>query len=243
MFSKQITTIVFDLDDTLRYSDPHAHNFFCDFAETLGGPFNREQRRAAQRWEHRYWANSDDLLADIEIFTQGSEAFWLNYSQRHLQALGFQPTEAGRLAPVAHTHMRDNYKPVSRVHAETIGALKEFRNYGYLLGVITNRSKPIYSEMYTIGLDLHFDFYLTGSQLGAYKPRKEIFENLVAFTGHSKDELLYIGDNYYADVVGARSAGIEAALLNWNDLYADVDCPSIRSIPELLPLLQPQFVS
>ena len=243
MFSKQISTIIFDLDDTLRFNDPHAHNFFCDFAEKLSDPFDKERRRAAQRWEHQYWASSDDLQADIETHTQGSEAFWLNYSKRHLQALGFPPLEAEHLAPLAHAHMRHRYKPVSRVHAETIEALNEFRNYGYLLGVITNRSKPIYNEMHEIGLDLHFDFYLTGSQLGAYKPRKEIFENLVAFTGHSKDELLYVGDNYYADVLGARNAGIEAALLNWNGLYSDVDCTSIRKIPELLTLLQPQFVS
>ena len=243
MFSKQITTIVFDLDDTLRYNEPHAHNFFCDFAETLSEAFNQEQRRAAQRWEHQYWASSDDLLADIETYSEGTEAFWMNYSQRHLQALGFSPAEAEHLAPLAHAHMRDVYQPVSRVHTQTIDALNELQNNGYLLGVITNRSRPIYSEMHEIGLDLHFDFYLTGSQLGAYKPRKEIFENLVAFTGHSKDELLYIGDNYYADVLGARNAGIESALLNWNGLYEDMDCPTIRAITDLLPLLQPQFVS
>ncbi len=243
MFSKQITTIVFDLDDTLRYNDPHAHNFFCDFAETLGGPSDKEKRRNAQMWEHQYWASSDDLRNDIETYTQGTEEFWLNYSRRHLQALGFQLAEVERLAPLAHAHMRDVYEPVSRVRPETIQSLEELRTSGYLLGVITNRSKPIYDEMHEIRLDLHFDFYLTGSQLGAYKPRKEIFENLLSFTGHSKDELLYIGDNYYADVLGARNARIEAALLNWNGLYNDMDCTSIRTIPELLPLLQPQFVS
>jgi HAD superfamily hydrolase (TIGR01549 family) len=243
MFSKQITTVIFDLDDTLRYNDPHAHNFFCDFAATLGGPTDPEKRRGAQRWEHQYWASSDNLLADIQTYTEGTEAFWRNYSRRHLLALGFQPDEAERVAPLAHNHMRDSYKPVNHVLPETIEALRELRASGYLLGVITNRSKPIYNEMHEIGLDLHFDFYLTGSQLGAYKPRKEIFEKLVAFTGHSKDELLYIGDNYYADVLGARNAGIESALLNWNGLYNDMDCPSIRAIPELLPLLQPQFVS
>lgn len=243
MFSKQITTIVFDLDDTLRYNDPHAHNFFCDFAETLGGPSDKEKRRGAQRWEHQYWASSDDLLGDIQAYTEGTEAFWLNYNRRHLQALGFQQSEAERLAPLAHAHMRDTYKPISRVHPETIGSLNELRAAGFLLGLITNRSKPIYNEMHEIGLDLHFDFYLTGSQLGAYKPRKEIFENLVAFTGHSKDELLYIGDNYYADVLGARNAGIECALLNRNGLYSDMDCTTIHSIPELLPLLSAVFVS
>lgn len=243
MFSKQITTIVFDLDDTLRYNDPHAHDFFCDFADTLGGPFDAEKRRNAQLWEHQYWASSQDLLSDIETHTEGTEAFWLNYSRRHLAALGFQHADAERLAPLAEAHMRDVYKPVSRVRPQTITSLGELRNSGYLLGVITNRSKPIYGEMHEIGLDLHFDFYLTGSQLGAYKPRKEVFDNLVAFTGHSKDELLYIGDNYFADVLGARNAGVEAALLNWNGLYRDVDCATIQAIPELLPLLQPQFVS
>lgn len=243
MFSKQITTLVFDLDDTLRYNDPHAHNFFCDFADTLGSPSTRGQRRSAQRWEHEYWASSTDLLSDIRAYTEGTDAFWLNYSRRHLQALGFDPSEAERLAPAAQAHMRENYRPVSHVRPETIQALKEMRAAGYSLGLITNRSKPIYNEMHETGLDLHLDFYLTGSQLGAYKPRKEIFENLVAFSGHSSGELLYIGDNYYADVLGARNAGIEAVLLNWNGLYSDVDCTEIRSIPELLPLLQPQFVS
>lgn len=243
MFSKQITTIVFDLDDTLRYNDPHAHNFFSDFALSLGGTFITEQRKAAQRWEHQYWAGSNELLLDIEKFTEGSESFWLNYSQRHLHALGFPSADAERFAPLAHAHMRDNYQPESRVHPETIQSLEELRADGYLLGVITNRSKPIYNEMHEIGLDLHFDFYLTGGQLGAFKPRKEIFENLVAFTGYPKEELLYVGDNYYADILGARNAGIESALLNWNGLYRDVDCTTIQSIPELLPLLQPQFVS
>ncbi len=243
MFSKQISTIVFDLDDTLRYNDPHAHDFFCDFADTIGSPFDAEQRKNAQLWEHRYWASSDDLLGDIEMHTEGTEAFWLNYSRRHLAAIGFKPADAENLAPLAHAHMRDAYNPVSRVRPETIKSLEELRTFGYLLGVITNRSKPIYGEMHEIGLDLHFDFYLTGSQLGAYKPRKEIFENLVAFTGHSKDELLYVGDNYYADVLGARNAGIDAALLNWNGMYSDLDCTTIQAISELLPLLQPQFAS
>jgi len=42
-----IRTIVFDLDDTLRYNEPHAHAFISDFAETLRGrPLTPEERRA-----------------------------------------------------------------------------------------------------------------------------------------------------------------------------------------------------
>jgi putative hydrolase of the HAD superfamily len=240
---KTITTIVFDLDDTLRFNDPHAHSFFCDYAESLSKPLNLEQRRASQRWEHSYWATSDDLLADLKAFGEGNETFWLNYSQRHLLALGLDPDEAQQLAPQAHAHMHQNYKPTSRVHPETLLALQTLRSSGYHVGLLTNRPKPAHAEMHAIGLDTYLDFFLTGSQLGAYKPHKENFENLRKFLNISTGEMIYVGDNYYADVVGARNAGVLPILLNWNGLYADVDCLEIKSIPELLTILQPEAIS
>ncbi|MEX1071654.1 MAG: HAD family hydrolase [Anaerolineales bacterium] len=230
--------IVFDLDDTLRYNDPHAHGFFCDYAETLVDRLTLEQRRTSQRWEHTYWASSIDLQTDIETFQQGSDEFWLNYSKRHLQALGLPADTAQTHASSLHAHMRDNYEPKSRVRPETLQALRSLKEAGHSLGVITNRSKPIHTEMHDLGLDHYLDFYLTAAQLGAYKPRREIFDNLLKFISRSADEIIYVGDNYYADVLGARNAGIRPILLNWNGLYSDVDCEEIKSLAELPNILQ-----
>lgn len=238
-----ITAVVFDLDDTLRYNDPHAHTFFCDFAETLGKPLTTEQRRASQVWEHKYWANSADLITDNETYAHGGEEFWLNYSQRHLRVLGFADREAANFGPQVHAHMRDQYQPQSRVRPEAIETLRQLRLAGTTLGVITNRTKHIHAEMHSLGLDHHLDFYLTAAQLGAYKPQREIFDNLLRFIGHSAEDLIYVGDNYFADVQGARNAGIRPILLNWNDLYADADCEEIRSLAELPALLQLETVS
>jgi HAD superfamily hydrolase (TIGR01549 family) len=240
---KDITTIVFDLDDTLRFNEPHSHGFFCDYAENLSKPLNLEQRRASQRWEHSYWATSDDLVADLKAFGEGSEGFWLNYSQRHLQALEFNLERAQQLSAQVHAHMRANYKPISCVQPETILALQTLRSSGYHVGLLTNRPKPAHAEMHAIGLDTYLDFFLTGSQLGAYKPHKEIFENLLKFLNISAGEMIYVGDNYYADVLGARNAGVLPILLNWNGLYSDVDCIEISSVSGLLGILQPKVVS
>ncbi len=241
--ARNITTIVFDLDDTLRFNEPRANSFFCDYAESLGQPFNLEQRRASQRWEHSYWATSDELVADLKAFGEGGEAFWLNYSQRHLQALDFNIEKAQQLAAQVHAHMHQNYKPVSRVHPETLWALQTLQDAGYKVGLLTNRPKPAHAEMHAIGLDTYLDFFLTASQLGASKPNKEIFENLLKFLNIAAGEMIYVGDNYYADVIGARNAGILPILLNWNGLYVDVDCLEIKSIPELLTILQPEAIS
>ncbi|MEX1247090.1 MAG: HAD family hydrolase [Anaerolineales bacterium] len=240
---EHITTIVFDLDDTLRYNDPHPHHVFCDYAETLGAPLSRGQRREAQRWEHRYWASSEELHKDIETYEEGSEAFWLNYGRRHLLALGFPEAQAEELAPGVNAHMRENYNPTGRLHADTLPTLSALRASGYSLGLTTNRPKVIHSEMHALGLDLYMDFYLTAGQLGAYKPRKEIFENLLKFIRRSADEVLYIGDNYFADILGARNAGVQSILLNSNGVYEDVDCLAIRSLSELSAILGAQPVS
>ena len=239
----RIRTVVFDWDDTLRTNDPHAHPFFCDYVEAMLKPLDAETRRAAQLWEHRYWATSPDQLNDFVAHEEMSEMFWLNYSRRHLLALGLSEQEAEPLAPAAHAHMRENYKPANRLHPHTLETLEHLRAEGYALGVITNRSRAIYSDMHQLGLDLHFDFYLTGGQLGAYKPQREIFEKLLNFIRQPANEVLYVGDNYYADVLGARNAGLPAVLLNWSGLYADLDCPSIQSLSELAEVLQLESVS
>lgn len=240
--SNKITTVVFDLDDTLRYNHPHAHAFFCDYAESLSEPFSAEQRRASQRWEHSYWATSADLVTDLKSFGEGSEKFWLNYSQRHLQALQFDEEKARAFAAQVHAHMRQNYKPASRVHAETLQALHSLKSAGYHVGLLTNRPKPAHAEMHAIGLDTYLDFFLTASQLGAFKPHKEIFENLLKFLNIPASEMIYVGDNYYADVLGARNAGVEPVLLNWDALYEKVDCLEVKSIADLLTILQPETV-
>ncbi len=139
--------------------------------------------------------------------------------------------------------MRENYKPVSRVHSETLQALQALQNAGYRVGLLTNRPKPAHAEIHAIGLDIYLDFFLTASQLGAFKPHKEIFENLLKFLNIPASEMIYVGDNYYADVLGARNAGVEPVLLNWDGLHSNADCLEIKTIPELLGVLQPEVVS
>lgn len=238
-----ITTIVFDLDDTLRYSQPHAHQFACDFAETLlGRPLTPDERRVGQRWEHRYWASSDDLRADVAKYGESTNEFWLNYSRRNLLAMGFSPEQAKQEAPKLNAYMREHYNPVSLIHPETAATLAELRRRGYQVGLLTNRPRPIHREMHEFALDLHMDFFLTASQLGAFKPRKEIFLRLLDFLGLPREQVLYVGDNYYADILGARNAGLQCLLLNWNKLYEDPDCDQIESITELLSIFEPETV-
>ena len=51
--------------------------------------------------------------------------------------------------------------------------------------------------------------------------------------GCGPESAAYIGDNYYADVVGARAAGLHPVLIDPLGIFPDAGCDTIRSLSEL----------
>jgi putative hydrolase of the HAD superfamily len=54
----------------------------------------------------------------------------------------------------------------------------------------------------------------------------------------SAHETIYIGDNYYADVVGARRAGLRPVLYDPQGVFPEADCAIIKSFDELNSILK-----
>ncbi|MDH3943757.1 MAG: HAD family hydrolase [Anaerolineae bacterium] len=232
-----ITTILFDLDDTLRHNDPKGHNFFWDFAESLGAPASEEDRRRAQKWAFQYWADSEHLLDDLKIHGRGEEAFWHNYTMRHLMELGCTPEQAEELTPQIREHFDENYDPDDIVLPEARKALDDLHEAGYTLAVVTNRNEPVQEYVEELGLGSYFDFTLAGGEINSWKPKPGIFQAALQRAGASPDEAVYVGDNYYADIIGARNAGIHPILLDPHNHFPEADCPVIHSLAELQSVL------
>jgi FMN phosphatase YigB (HAD superfamily) len=47
-----------------------------------------------------------------------------------------------------------------------------------------------------------------------------------------------VGDNYYADVVGARAAGLRPILYDPRGIFPEPDCETIKSFDELKSILK-----
>jgi FMN phosphatase YigB (HAD superfamily) len=45
-----------------------------------------------------------------------------------------------------------------------------------------------------------------------------------------------VGDNYYADVIGAQRAGLPAVLVDAEDIFPEADCSVINEIGQLTGL-------
>ncbi len=228
-----IKAVFFDLDGTLRHSVPSGGQVFTDYVITLGLPVNEEARLRALRWEHLYWASSEDLRDDLFAHSGETEKFWIEYSRRRLIALGASPQWAREYASKASVHMGEFYRPESIIPEDVRRALPQLKETGYILGVISNRDKPFQDVLQDHGISEFFDFSLAAGEINIFKPEPGVFEHALQRMKISPQDTVYVGDNYYADVVGARRAGLQPILYDPLGVFPDPDCTIIKSFDEL----------
>ena len=232
-----IKAVLFDLDGTIRHNLPSGGEVFADYAGKLGVQVRDDDRLRAARWEHFYWANSFQLIEDRQKYDGDEAGFWDAYSKRQLVALGASPVQAVQLAPKVNLYMMDSYKPESVVPADARRVLPVLAGYGCKLAVISNRTRPYQDEIEALGLAEFFAFSLAGGEVNAYKPGPQIFQHACKRLRISPEESAYVGDNYFADVVGARRGGLTPVLYDPRGIFPDPGCDTIKSFDELPTVL------
>ena len=76
---------------------------------------------------------------------------------------------------------------------------------------------------------------IASQDTGFNKPQPEIFREALTKAGVEASEVIYVGDQYQIDAVGASKAGMEGMLLDRGDDFKEVtDCPRIRSLSNIV---------
>lgn len=234
---EKIRAILFDLDGTLRHNRPSSVHAFFDYAVKFGLSDSLEKRKAAARWAHYYWAQSEDLADDLRIYKELEDPFWTNYSRRNLLAFDCEIECADELATKMVEYMNVEYQPEDWVPPDVPTTLQALRDVGYRLAVLSNRSQPCQDHLQSLGILDYFDFALVAGEVNAWKPDPLVFQHALKRMGTSPDQTIYVGDNYYADIVGAMSAGLGPVLIDPEEIFPDPGCPVISTLGELPNLL------
>jgi HAD superfamily hydrolase (TIGR01549 family) len=226
--------IFFDLDGTIRHNRPRGIDIFHKFAFELGVAFEDEVKKQAERWTHKYFAMSDAMQEDI-LATGGSLSgdFWLKYARRHLERLGAPQDYLEELSIIISEKMDVSYQPESYVSEDVLPTLEILREDEFSLGLITNRSQSIATLLEEHELTDVFDVILTAGEVGYWKPDPRIFQYALQVMKVEAGKAVYIGDNYFADVLGSRAAGLIPVLFDPIGIYPSPGCTVIRSIGDL----------
>ncbi len=117
---------------------------------------------------------------------------------------------------------------------DVVPALAALRAHGLKLTVVSNANGRLRLLFDRLKLTPHVDCLLDSCDEGVEKPDPRLFEIALERSGARAETTVHVGDIYQIDVVGARAAGIRAVMLDAAGLYADADCPRVRSLPDLV---------
>ncbi len=114
-------------------------------------------------------------------------------------------------------------------------ALERLRALGLALAVVSNADGSVERSLTRLGLRPFFAHVHDSAVVGFEKPDPRIFVHALARAGAAPEATLHVGDLFHADVVGARAAGVHAALL---DPFGDWEAPDCEVLPDLSALAE-----
>ncbi|MCX6094096.1 MAG: HAD family hydrolase [Candidatus Bipolaricaulota bacterium] len=121
-------------------------------------------------------------------------------------------------------------------------ALEALRRRGYRLGLLTNGLSEVqWDKIRVLDLPRRLDAIVVGGDIGCYKPDERAFAALLARLGARPAEVLFVGDSYDADVIGAHNVGMQTAWVSADGadrpgtVIPDYVLASAAEVVEILP--------
>ena len=87
--------------------------------------------------------------------------------------------------------------------------LKDFRAAGLKLGVISDF--PVKKKLSFLELDNYWDVVMSADEMGSLKPKKAAFLKASEKLNIPPERIIYVGNHYLYDIIGAGSAGMMTA--------------------------------
>jgi HAD superfamily hydrolase (TIGR01549 family) len=223
-----ITTILFDLDDTLF---DHIGTARATLAATAAG-------RATLRGvpvEDLYGRYSE-LLEELHQQVMTGRISYLEARQQRFARL-LAPYEPAVSAEVASEFAQQYYGHYQQLRRPVAGALALLQALkpGYKIGIVTNnRLVEQQEKLRHLGMSEFVDALITSEEIGVLKPDARIYQVALERLVASPAQTVMVGDNWQADVVGALAVGIRPLWLNRTGAARPL--PHVAELTSLEPL-------
>lgn len=176
-------------------------------------------------------------VADTISTTDDDQRGW-RYFDLIFERVGVPTSDATAAAVRELYQYHQTFNLWECVRETTEARLRDLRGLGLRLVVVSNANGRLSVALDRLGLSKHFDCLIDSFHEGVEKPDPRLFRIALARSRARADRTLHVGDLYHVDVVGARAAGLSAVLFDAADLYGDCDCPRVRSLEELVRMLE-----
>ena len=224
-----IKCLTFDLDDTLWDVSPVIKNMDLKLYQWLA----ENAPAYAEQFDIGNFAHlRSHVVAEFPKIAHSVTSIRLKCLEIGLSRAGYSPGRARQLSIEAFAvaivaRQQVTYFP----HVWQV--LDQLKAQGYIMGAISNGN----ADIHKVGLSKHFDFQFNAHQAGVEKPDPVIFKLMLEHLQLAPEQVIHIGDNPIADVLGAQQLGMATIWVNvlpqqWlHEFQADQQISCISDLP------------
>lgn len=221
--------VFFDVGGTLLHFSPSHAAVVGAALVDLGVGVTPERAAEAVRSARKSHGGRPDPIDLV-----ANRTWWLGLFGRMLVNLGLEADDARRDELYARHRSGDWLMPAP----DTVSTLQRLSDRGHRMAVISNWDETLEFILRRRGLLGFFEFVVSSASLGAAKPDRRIFDAALELANVPPTDAVHVGDEYDADVRGARGAGIRPVLLaSRGAVPSDDAADTIGRLGELLDVL------
>jgi FMN phosphatase YigB (HAD superfamily) len=224
---KTIDAVFFDFGDTLVSLSPSKEDIFIKAGRSVGLELNIEAVRLAYRMvDFRKKYSSVNIRNDRQKYN-----FYYDYNRHLCDALGISDYFE-KLSPVLINQFKKKHK--WKLIKDVKFVLIELFRRNMLLSVVANWDRYLSSEAERLRIKKYFASIITSQEVGFEKPNPKIFDYALNKLSLSvrNHTILYVGNEYETDILGARRAGLVPVLIDRRGYYPHADCLRYDSMTE-----------
>lgn len=197
--------------------------------------------RVADVWDHTTRTDQTPAGWPTEEALNGPLPPW--HSQWEIWRRQFQAALDAHAVPGDATLAANRFREalsVARAYPEAHDTVDGLAARGLLMALLSNADEDFLQGALSRAR-LRFSIIQSSESLRAYKPHRAIFAALCERASCGPSEILYVGDSPFADVAGARNAGLRTAWVHRTDHPYPAHLPrpdvQIATLDELLAIL------
>jgi putative hydrolase of the HAD superfamily len=230
---KKYKAVFFDAGNTLLRPSPSVHEVCSEIFVRNGHEIHiNDMHRAIELgdkyYEERYWADDTFWRSESE-----SRAMWVDLYELVANELGIND-DCRKLAVEIYDEFGSHHR--WELFADVEPVLEELKRRGLKLGIVSNWDTRLTKICFGMGLSDYFDFIISSAAVGRFKPDPDIFNMALRRAGVLAEDVIHVGDHYYADVIGARVVGATPVLIDRAEKDSSLDCIRISDMSMLLEI-------
>jgi putative hydrolase of the HAD superfamily len=221
--------IFFDFGETLATLEPSKEELFIRAAQSIG--LELEQAAVCRAYQVVDFHNKYS-----SVTVKDRDAFYRNYNRQLAEALGIS-SHFDSLGPALLEFFQKEKHWT--LFPDTTPTLARLQQLGKPLALVANWDARLPHLLEQLGIARYFSSVVASEIAGVEKPDPAIFRLALVELSLSPPQqtVLYIGNEYRADVMGARAAGLTPVLIDRYALFPHADCHRFASLDAWLEAL------